>query len=314
MADAKIASTLKSGDTEEWLDIVFTRPIGYRWALFFNKFDVHPNVVTIISMILGAGAGVMFMSHDLLYNIIGVLLLMQANFYDSCDGQLARMTGKKTRLGRILDGFAGDVWFFTIYVAIMFRLFDDRIPFTDIQWGWLAIVLACVCGILFHSRQSGLADYYRNIHLFFIKGENGSELDNSEREREKYQTTPWKGNFLWKLSLFFYARYTKTQESQTPVFQRMMSLIKETYGMNIPQALRDEFRAGSLPLMKWANILTFNVRAIVLYISCLVDETWIYLVFEATIMNVIYIYMRTKHETLCGGITKKLKNKLRQEN
>ena len=30
--------TLKSQDTEEWLDVVFTRPIGYRWALFFNKF------------------------------------------------------------------------------------------------------------------------------------------------------------------------------------------------------------------------------------------------------------------------------------
>ncbi|MGL5562718.1 MAG: CDP-alcohol phosphatidyltransferase family protein, partial [Tannerellaceae bacterium] len=30
-----LESTLKSMDTEEFIDIHFYRPIGYRWALFF---------------------------------------------------------------------------------------------------------------------------------------------------------------------------------------------------------------------------------------------------------------------------------------
>ena len=37
-----IESTLKSLDTEEFIDIHFYRPIGYRWALFFNKLGVSP--------------------------------------------------------------------------------------------------------------------------------------------------------------------------------------------------------------------------------------------------------------------------------
>ena len=53
-----LQSTLKSLDTEEWLDLHFTRPLGYAWALLFNKLNVHPNVVTIISIFLGAAAGV----------------------------------------------------------------------------------------------------------------------------------------------------------------------------------------------------------------------------------------------------------------
>ena len=61
---------------------------------------------------------------------------MWANFYDSCDGQLARMTGKKTLWGRMLDGFAGDIWFFTIYIAIVARLWNQNIPFTNFHWGW----------------------------------------------------------------------------------------------------------------------------------------------------------------------------------
>ena len=50
-------ASFKSMDTEEFLDIYFNRPIGYAWALFFNKFGVHPNVVTILSIILGIAQG-----------------------------------------------------------------------------------------------------------------------------------------------------------------------------------------------------------------------------------------------------------------
>ena len=35
-----LESTLKSLDTEEFIDIHFYRPIGYQWALFFNKLGV----------------------------------------------------------------------------------------------------------------------------------------------------------------------------------------------------------------------------------------------------------------------------------
>lgn len=303
-SNTNLNSTFKSQDTEEWLDIVFTRPIGYRWALFFNHFNVHPNVVTVISMFLGAGAGVMFSfdastSKGLLYNFLGVLLLMWANFYDSCDGQMARMTGKKTRLGRILDGFAGDVWFFSIYLAIIIRIFHTPIPFIGVEWGWYGFVLAAVCGLVLHARQCGLADYYRNIHLYFIKGEDGSELDNSVQQKKIYDETPWKGNFLWKIFLRSYVNYTKQQESQTPHFQKFLKKLKQTYSDAIPTEIREKFRAGSLPLMKYANILTFNTRAIALYISCLINLPWIYFLFELIVMTSLYFYMRYKHEALC---------------
>ena len=50
-----VAATFKSNDTEEWLDRVWTRPIGYLWACFFRRLHVHPNTVTVMSMIIGGG-------------------------------------------------------------------------------------------------------------------------------------------------------------------------------------------------------------------------------------------------------------------
>ena len=301
MANKQLDSTLKSMDTEEWLDIHFTRPLGLLWAKFFNYFGIHPNVVTILSLILGVAAGVCFYFEDIRITLLGIFLLVWANLYDSCDGQLARMTGKKTRLGRILDGFAGDAWFFTIYFFICLRL----TPIWGI-WIWL---LAAVSGLICHAKQCQLADYYRNIHLFFLKGVGGSELDNTDKLTEEFQELSWRRDFLWKLFLCFYRNYTHSQEKLTPNFQRLSKALKEKFGSeSLPQALCDDFRKGSLPLMKWTNILTFNTRAIFLYAVLLLGQPWLYFVFELTVMNIICFYMRNKHEKLCKQILSQLDN------
>ena len=323
----EIQQTLKSNDTEEWLDTVWTRPIGYQWARFFDALNVHPNTVTILSMIIGV-ASAYFFAHGsfrtegmegLLYNIVGVLLLAWANFYDSADGQLARMTGKKTQLGRILDGAAGDVWFVFLYHAITIRFYFHH----DLEFQWLGIedternriiatlifyAFAWLSGIVCHARQCGLSDYYRQIHLFFLKGKEGSELDNAAQQRRIYQETPWMGNVIYKLFLLTYINYTRSQEKQTPHFQQLWKKLQEQYGSvdKVPQAFRDEFRQLSLPMMKWANILTFNTRAIALYASCLIDLPWLYMAFEIVVMTSLYFYMRHTHEEFCKQLNSKL--------
>ena len=295
-----LQATFKSQDTEEWLDIHFTRPLGLLWARFFNHFDIHPNVVTILSIILGAAAGVMFYYPDLTHTLMGIFLLVWANLYDSADGQLARMTGKKTRWGRILDGFAGDVWFFTIYAAICLRLQEQPIPGTDEPWGVWIWLMAAVSGLICHGKQCQLADYYRNIHLYFIKGKSGSELDRFDVLRNEFHSLSWSKDGVWKLFLYFYGNYTRSQEQMTPAFQRFRAALSERYaGSELSDALRADFRKGSLPLMKYANILTFNTRAIVLYLSLLAGHPWFYFAFELVVMNILFLYMRNRHEALC---------------
>ena len=302
-----LESTFKSQDTEEWLDIHFTRPIGLLWANFFNFFNIHPNVVTILSIFLGAAAGYMFYFPDLLHTLLGIFFLIWANLYDSADGQLARMTGKKTRWGRILDGFAGDIWFFSIYFALSLRLQNEFIPGTDYTWGIWIWVASAFSGFICHGKQCQLADYYRNIHLFFLKGVEGSELDNFKKLRNELKTLSWKKDGMWMIFLYFYGNYTHSQECMTPEFQKFRKTLLKKYPNNkIPQTLCYKFRQGSLPLMKYANILTFNTRAIVLYFSLLIGLPWLYLLFEIIIMNILFFYMRYKHEALCIKLNSEL--------
>lgn len=301
-----LQASFKSNDTEEWLDVHFTRPIGLVFALFWDSLGVHPNVITVLSIFLGAAAGVMFSHTELTYNILGVVLLMLANFCDSTDGQMARLTGKKTLVGRVLDGFSGDVWFFAIYVAIALRLSSMQLPGGMDQWGLWAWVLCIVAGVFCHAPQSSLADYYRQIHLFFLKGKNGSELDNSAAQLDTLHSLP-KSNVLGRLFYYNYARYCKSQERRTPAFQQLKALWRERTlaGASLEDA-RQKFLERSRRLMPFTNILTFNTRAIVVYISCLTGWVWLYPVFELTVMAALYAYMHHSHEQLCRDTIKSL--------
>ena len=197
----KYKDTLKSMDTEETIDLLFYRPIGYMWAVLCAKVGITPNVITIASIFIGVAAGVMFYFDDLWLNVIGIFLLIWANSFDSADGQLARMTKQYSRLGRILDGLSGDFWFVAIYFAICFRVNATSQFFGAHPWVvWVMAVTAGLC----HAKQAAAADYYRQFHLFFIKGKEGSELDSVEQLDKQYAAVEWKGNFWKKLTMYFY--------------------------------------------------------------------------------------------------------------
>ncbi len=256
----KVKKTLKSSETEDWLDYRLIRPLSYLWACLFARLGIHPNTVTILSMIIGAGSCIFYAhgsyyyegTYGLMMNIIAVLLLIWADIYDCTDGQLARMTGKKSQIGRILDGMAGFVWFVPIYLALVYRFYNHH----DIEFNLLGIaeteqniiiatgivfILSLISGFVGMGGQQRLADYYIQIHLFFLKGEKGSELDNSAKQKEIYDNTPWKGNLIWKTFLKSYVGYTKKQEKQTPEFQKLMEHIREKYGREaiIPRKRRE---------------------------------------------------------------------------
>ena len=52
--------SLKSMDTEETIDLMFYRPIGFAWAVLCAKLGITPNVITIASIFIGIAAGVLF--------------------------------------------------------------------------------------------------------------------------------------------------------------------------------------------------------------------------------------------------------------
>lgn len=303
---ADYRATLKSMDTEEGIDLVFYRPIGYAWARLAKWLGVTPNAITIASIFLGIGAGICFYYPVLWINIIGMLLLIWANSFDSADGQLARMTHQYSRLGRILDGLSGDIWFATIYVAICLREVHTSQFFMAHNWAiWVIAVVAGIC----HAKQAAMADCYRQFHLFFLKGEEGSELEDYDTLREKLRSLSWSRNFWQKLTMTFYTNYTRQQEATAPAMQQLRRELHKRYGdAPAPRAFRAEFRRLSLPLMKYTNILSFNWRTIALFASLFASMPWLYFAFELVVLNALMVMMIWRHERLCRKLLTELRD------
>ena len=323
----KIKQTLKSSETEDWLDLHVIRPFCYYCALAFAKLDIHPNTVTILSMFIGAASAVFFACGSFYYsgvwglcmNIIGIVLLMIADIFDCTDGQLARMTGKKSRLGRILDGVAGFAWFIPLYVLLVWRFYQHH----TIEFNLLGIedneqnvliatavvfALGLYSGIVGLAGQQRLADYYIQVHLFFLKGEKGSELDNSKRQQEIYDQLPKDAPFYERLFQKSYVDYTRKQENVTPQFQRLLQKLREKYGStdNIPAEVREEIHRESLGVMPWNGMLTFNFRSFWLFLFCLLDVPALNFVWEVIGMGLLFWYVNHRHETFCRRIAESL--------
>src|SRR2546430_17324554 len=94
----------KGHAVEEWADLHFFRPIGIRIARALQPTGISADQVTLWSLVIGLVAGHLFAYPDRWTNAIGFALFTVSDIFDSADGQLPRLRGTSTRLGRELDG------------------------------------------------------------------------------------------------------------------------------------------------------------------------------------------------------------------
>lgn len=288
-------SSLKSIETENVIDQIFYRPIGYKIAKSLQNTGITPNAITIISIFVGISAGVFwFFPYSLSFAIIGILALIAANILDCVDGQLARLTGIKSEVGRILDGFAGDLWFLSIYIALAHRLY---LIFPHLN-PWLFVLVAVASGIS-HLNQASITDYYKTLHLFFISNDKGKEFENSQQIEQRYATMKPGIN---KVITWGYILYTRNQENATPRLQKLLTDVKSKYGKDIPTEIRGQLRANSLKLMPLLDTNTFNGRSIILFTAVLFNIPWLYFVWEIVVLNILKIIIKSKHEKFCTKV------------
>ena len=282
------------------IDRIFYRPLGYKIAKLLQNTGVTPNTITVISIFVGICAGVLwYFPYDIGWAVLGILALIFANILDCVDGQLARLTGIKSEIGRILDGFAGDLWFLAIYIAFAHRLYLD---YADTIGIWLFILLPLLSA-LSHLNQAALTDYYKTLHLFFISKEKGKEFENSQKIIQRYQMMQ---PGISKVVTWGYIHYTKNQERITPQLQKLLKKLHNKYNGDIPDQIRTELRSESLRLMPLLDTNTFNGRSIILFISVIFNVVWLYFLWEIVVLNILKLMIRNRHEKFCREIANQI--------
>lgn len=170
-------NSIKSFDTEEKLDLFFYRPLGFLIAKACLGTPISPTALTVVGLALGLISGFFFYDNQSTQSlVIACILFVLAGVFDSSDGQLARMGGKSTKLGLILDGICDNFVFGSAYFASILTVMP--------LWGWTIWPIGILAGF-FHSVQSSVLDFYNREYLYFGAGKTKGDYWNPSVEEAK---------------------------------------------------------------------------------------------------------------------------------
>ena len=210
--------SLKNTMVEDPVDLSFFRPIGFMFANLLMRTPVTPNGITAISMLSGIITGIFYTGGQASTTLVAGLLLLTTNILDCTDGQLARMKGAASKLGRILDGLADYITGISVFTGIVIGYTGK---FYTLPTWWGLVILAAFSIIL----QSSLVDTYRSRFIAWTKGRSQSlqeELKEFE-EDDKHKSNHVFERFIVKI----YCLYLRWNIKISP--RRSRSMAKPDY-------------------------------------------------------------------------------------
>src|SRR4030095_7111526 len=179
-----VEATYKAREVEGVFDLYFYRPIGFWLAQFFAQLKMTPAAVSCLAGVFGIIAGHLYYYRNLGINVTGMALHVCANAFDNADGQLARLTRRDSREGRIIDSLADHLVFVSVYLHLTLRcLFEGSSP---------AIFLLAFAAGISHALQGAAADYYRSTYLYFVTTGARRGVDSSSGLRSDYSKLTWR--------------------------------------------------------------------------------------------------------------------------
>jgi phosphatidylglycerophosphate synthase len=114
---------------------------------------VTPNHLTTVRLIVGLAAAAAFLPGTYGWSNLAALLLILSNFLDHTDGELARMSGKTSRIGHIYDLASDALVTILLFVAMGVGVSDQAAMVPQIPPAVLGLLAGCAIALIFFLRM-----------------------------------------------------------------------------------------------------------------------------------------------------------------
>ncbi len=285
------ALALKDPSVEEWADVHFFRPAGIRVARALAPTRVTADQVTVAGLLLGLVAGHLVFYASLGLNLAGVALFVVSDVLDSADGQLARLRGTSTRLGRVLDGLSDMVRFLNLYAHLYARLVHVQ------GWSWEALVLVAVV-VWSHSLQAAAVDFIKNVYLEVGAGRGG------ETDLPEDLAGDGEAGRLPRPARRLYGAYVRRQAAMFPVTYRVLQSLRGGGGRSDP-GLGGRWAASQAVLLPVLTLIATNVRFLLLTVALVARRPEWFLYATAVPMNMVMVAVVVAHERRAAALVRR---------
>lgn len=229
--------------TDELLDAYVNRPLAGYVVRAVASTRVTPNQLTLMSATWGTVAGVCFASSAPYAPTAGGLALFLCMIFDCSDGQLARVRGGGSVVGRIFDGYA-DYWVaFCLHLGILLSLGNTGVTLLGHTLGGFGRFLFVLGASVSMAVNSGRFDFYKHRYLAHTGVSREPECPEMYLA-EAARTRSW----IEKGALHLFAMYVRT--AQGAAFREQVAAARHT--ASDPQRVRHYQSENATLLRLWS--------------------------------------------------------------
>lgn len=277
-------------ELQDALNHYIYHPLAWQLARQLAKTPVTPNQVSVLGGLLVVAAAFVYAQPWWPFSaLLGMALHISWHVVDGADGDLARMTGKSSPLGELVDGICDYSSHIVLYFVLGWLLQQ--------QIGGVAWLFMVPAG-LSHIVQSNHVEVQRRFYQWWVYGV--SWLNNTQQRGGQGEI---KSLFGWLVD-----GYLRLATGMTPHAQRIDEAVAKAQDdpqelQRIRQLVRDEAPA----LLRILKVLGPNPRAIVLGLSMLAGSPIYYFLYQAVVLNVLLAVSVRRHNAaarrIAGAIT-----------
>ena len=278
----------RTSEIEEPTNFYLIHPMSRALVTRLARWGVSPNAVSVAGLALGAGAAAAYTQYAAWpFVVLGFVLMIGWHVMDGADGQLARLTGTTSEIGKVLDGFCDHGTFTLVYLALAVTLSREMG-----QWVWFWAVAAGVS----HAIQAGTYEAQRHAYDRWAQGKTSARVPTVAEFRATTVGHRGLTLFLDQFYLFYLAVQSRVSGGATALSTRLEAVAAEPGG---EARVAEAYRAVNLAGVRRWNLLCSNYRTVAIAVACLAGHPLAYFAFDALVLNAVFaglLVMQARHD------------------
>ncbi|HMB90892.1 MAG TPA: CDP-alcohol phosphatidyltransferase family protein [Rhodothermales bacterium] len=272
----------RTQEIEEATNLYFIHPISRVLVTYFARWGVRPNTVSVLGMVFGGLAALAYYHYaQWPMVVLGFVLMIAWHIMDGSDGQLARLTGQTSELGKALDGLCDHLSFVLIYVSL--SLASAQVLGS---WVWILSVAAGIS----HVAQATAYEFQRQAYDYWVFDKASARI---VRPKEFEERLPEGRSLARRMLDFMMLSYLRVQFRMAGVNAMLMADLEQALQETDDQSMiRQAYRQFNLHAVKSWSLLCSNYRTLAIFVACLAGNPVYFFLFEFVLLNATLVWLR----------------------